>query len=387
MIRISRLAILSGLALFLASCGDSSTGPEPVPDKIVAGVNFTELFAPPTASEIDAVEAMWETRDVAAHDIVTVASEAETFDGSAATVRIVSHEVVGVRHFGAIASPDDAAPGSLPILVYLHGGDEGEDLETVLSTLSYAFSGSLSGGVPDDFVYVVPSLRSETLRYGGVVYQSEGQASPWDRDVDDALALLNVAIETTPAADPSRIGVVGFSRGACVGMLMAIRDSRIDLVVEFFGPTDFFGTYVQTITEEALLGHPRDLPGLTYLNENFIQPLKDSVLTYASVRSAMLRRSPVYFVDRMPQLQVHHGTADPVVEFSQAQRLIEVMLDAGYGEPEFQYYVYQGGVHNPFTLMGSVARGVAFIERLLTPALRKPGVTTVRELIAVSPTK
>ena len=324
---------------------------------------------------------------MSARDIVTVASEAETFDGSAATVRVVSHIVNGVRHYGAVASADDAAPGSLPILVYLHGGDEGENVNTVQSILSYAFTGQFFGGVPNDFVYVIPSFRSETLRYEGVTYQSEGDPSPWDLDVDDALALLNVAIETTPAADPTRIGLAGFSRGACVAMLMAIRDPRIDLVVEFFGPTDFFGSFVQTITEEALKGEPRDLPGLDYLNENFIQPLRDSVLTYASVRGEMLRRSPVYFIDRIPQLQVHHGTADSTVWVSQAERLIQVMLDAGYAEPEFEFYLYEGGGHDPFTLTGSITRGVAFIERLLVPALRKPDVTTVRELIAASPTK
>ena len=63
-------------------------------------------------------------------------------------------------------------------------------------------------------------------------YRSDGNASPWDWDVDDALALLDVAISTTPEANSDRIGVLGISRGADVAMLMAIRDPRIDAVVE-----------------------------------------------------------------------------------------------------------------------------------------------------------
>ena len=51
-----------------------------------------------------------------------------------------------------------------------------------------------------------------------------------------------------------------------------MRDQRIDAVVEFFGPTDFFGEYAREIFEEALEGELRDLPGLEYFNETVIQP-------------------------------------------------------------------------------------------------------------------
>jgi acetyl esterase/lipase len=358
---VRRALFVSGALLLLVGCGGSSTGPE---DHIVAGVNLTELFAAPSQAEIDAVAAMWEMRDVSAHEIQIEAAGAETFSGAAATIRIVSHTVGGVRHYGAIGVADKAADGSLPVLIYAHPGDGGENIDNVLSMLDAAFN-----DIPDDYVYVVPSFRSEPLRYGGTVYTSDGPPSPWDYDVDDALALLNVTLETTPAADPARIGIIGFSRGACVAMLMAIRDARIDPVVEFFGPTDFFGDYVQEITEEALLGNPRDLPGLDYLNANIIQPLKDSTLTVAEVRSEMLRRSPVYYADRLSQLQVHHGTADDIVEVSQAERLIAAMEAAGRTEPEFEWYLYEGGVHDPTVgamFPWSIIRAVAFIERLHT---------------------
>jgi len=362
-----RIFLLSTFALIVASCGGSPT--EPAGDKIVEGVKLTELFAPPTDAEIQTESSRWDTRNVSAQGVVEVASAQETFDGAPATVRIVSHDVDGVRHYGAIASPDNAANGSLPILMYLHGGDDGENINTVENILSYAFSGKFSGGVPDDFVYVVPSFRSEKLQYDGTTYQSEGDPSPWDLDVDDALALLNVAIATTPAADSTRIGLVGFSRGACVAMLMAIRDARIDLVVEFFGPTDFFGEFVEKITEDALQGHLRDLPGLDYLNEEFIQPLKNGTMRIPEVRSQMLRRSPVYFASRLPMLQVHHGTADSTVWVSQAERLVDVMTEIGRSAPNFEYYYYPGAGHNPYEMNGSIDRGVTFIERLLNPVM------------------
>jgi dipeptidyl aminopeptidase/acylaminoacyl peptidase len=233
------------------------------------------------------------------------------------------------------------------------------DLDGTLALLGFAMSGILRS-----YVTVVPSFRSEALAFQGATYRSEGAPSPWDRDVDDALALLNAALASTPEADSDRIAVLGLSRGAGVGLLMAVRDPRIDEVVEFFGPTDFFGPYVQDLVEEALRGTPRDLPGLNDLNAQFIQPLQRGDLTIPEVRAQLIRRSAVYFVDRLPQVQVHHGTADSVVSVSQAERLDEVMREAGRGPPGYEFYLYPGGGHDPFTLPGSVDRAMAFLGRL-----------------------
>ncbi|GAB4317946.1 MAG: hypothetical protein Kow0074_06860 [Candidatus Zixiibacteriota bacterium] len=360
------------VASLLCGCGDSSTAPQV--DRIVEGVNITELFAPPTPAEIDAIHALWEAREITVAGFQIEATGSVDLDGTPGTVQVVSHLVDGHRHFGAIAYATNASPESRAILVYSHGGDDGENIDDVLSLLDFGF-----GGIPDDFIYVVPSFRSEPLRYQNVTYRSEGDPSPWDRDVDDALALVDATIANVSAADPERIGVVGFSRGACVGMLMAIRDPRIDLVVEFFGPTDFFSPFTQDVVEDALTGELRDLPGLNDLNEQLIQPLKDGALSIDEVRSAMLRRSPVYFADRLPQLQLHHGTADAVVPVTEAERLIAVMTELGRGEPEFEPYLYTNGTHNPILLPGSIGRAESFIRRLIDPVLTTTVLPSVVE--------
>jgi hypothetical protein len=149
---------------------------------------------------------------------------------------------------------------------------------------------------------------------------------------------------------------------------MAIRDPRIDVVVEFFGPTDFFGPFVQEVVEEALLGTPRDLPGLAYLDQRFIQPLKDGQLAIGDVRLELVRRSPVYYAQQLPQLQVHHGTADAVVPVGEAERLIEVMSALGRGAPGFEAYLYPDGEHDPLTLDGSIERTLEFLGRLRSAA-------------------
>ena len=359
----NRLTIITlCFSLLLIGCNSLSTAPEDSGDRIIEGVNITKLFSEPSPSEINAILKEWEGRDVSVEGVEEVASSTLFIGSTQAKVRIVSHNVDGMRHFGAIVVPLGAKPVSLPLLIISHGGEDGVDIDV----FSLLIPTSLVD-IQDDFIYVIPSFRSEPLVFAGTTYLSEGEPSPWDRDVDDALALLNIALETTTEADPTRIGILGFSRGACVGMLMAVRDPRIDLVVEFFGPTDFFGPFVQEIVEEALRGDPRDLPGVNFLNRTLIQPLKNGEVSIEDFRPEIIRRSPVYFAERLPGLQVHHGTADTIVPVSQAKRLIEVMGELGRSEPEFEYYLYEDGGHNPLTFPKSIDRTVDFLTRLIDP--------------------
>ncbi len=347
---------LAALLLTVAACGDDSATMDPDMPEIT--VDLEALFAAPSAAEIQAIEDEWAARSPAAAAVQVEATSQVTVGGFDLSVRVVSHEVDGNRHYGAIIVPDGAMAGSLPVLVFSHGGDGGINLDVTLPLLPFAF-----GEFQDDFVIAVPSFRSEPFVFEDVTYTSEGEPSPWDRDVDDALALVEVTLESTPEADPERIAVLGFSRGAGVGLLMAERDPRIDVVVEFFGPSDFFGPFVQEVVRDALLGELRDLPGLAFLDEKFIQPLAREELTIAEVRLELVRRSAVFFAERLPQLQVHHGTDDAVVPVGEAEQLIAVMQGLGRGEPDFEFFIYEGGGHDPLGLTGSLERTQAFLER------------------------
>lgn len=356
------LLIVIGSAIALSSCSSSSNNSNE-DDRIVEGVNLTELFSEPTPAEREAVLSDWSSRTHAAVDVNPVSQNPISLGGTAATVRIVSHSVGTVTHYAAIVSRDNAESESLPLVVYLHGGDDGVDVSELLSVLPIALASA-----QDDYIYLVPSFRAEELRYNGVTHTSTGDASPWDRDVDDVMSLIDVAISVTPAVDPDRIGLVGFSRGACVAMLTGIRDDRIDLVIEFFGPTDFYSDWTEDIFADALEGSLRDLPGLSTLNTELIQPLKEGTKSYAEVRLEMLRRSPVYFVDLLPPTQGHHGTLDNVVPVSQANLLKASFVEAGLPATDHTVYIYTGGTHNPLSLLGSFERARGFLGRLSTPA-------------------
>lgn len=250
------------LFLLLTACNDEAP---PAPLEPETAVDVDALFATPTEAEIDAVRADWSARDVEPVDVKVEGSEPFTLGSVPATLRVLSHAIPGGRHFGAVITADGAPAGSLPVVVYAHGGDDG------VSTLQLALVASVLGDASAGFAWVVPSFRSETLTTGTGAWTSGGRPSPWDLDVDDALALLGAALGHAPGADGERVGVLGFSRGAGVGLLMGVRDARIDRVVEFFGPTDFFGPFVRDVVTDALLGELRDLPGLPALNEQFIQ--------------------------------------------------------------------------------------------------------------------
>ncbi|MDE2761631.1 MAG: hypothetical protein OXQ94_05800 [Gemmatimonadota bacterium] len=317
------------------------------------------LFTPPSQAEIDENTADWAARDFSAADIRVELSEELSLGETPTDLRIVSHVVAGVRHYGAIVVPQGASEESLHVLTYLHGGDGGTSLGDL------QFVGDALGELRDSFVYVVPSFRAEPLRHGGRTWMSEGPPSLWDYDVDDAMALVSVAFETTPEAEPGSYSIVGGSRGAGVALLAGARDERVERIVAFFGPTDFFDEWVREIVREAALRMPRELTGVAHLDSTVVQPFIRGELSRADARLELVRRTSVLYAADLPSVQLHHGTLDQVVSVSQAESLIRAMEELGRGPPDFEAYIYEDGGHDFVTLQKAVERAIEFISRVL----------------------
>ena len=343
----------------LAGCDQAGDLVEPVADAIDLEAKLDDLFEPPTAAEVEAARADWARRDISAAEATIELTESYPLDETPATLRIVSHRVREVLHYGAILVPDSAAPGSLPILMYLHGGDSGVEVDDI-DIVIYAL-----GELRDNFVYVIPSFRSEPLEYEDREWVSTGPGGHWDYDVDDALALLNVALELTPQARIEGLSIVGGSRGAGVALLAGIRDERIENIVAFFGPTDFFDDWVREIAREAAMGFPSDLPGVAHIDSTFIQPYMRGEVDLAEVRLELVRRSSVLFAEDLPAVQLHHGDGDETVAVSQAHSLIRAMEALGREPPEFEAFIYEGGGHAVLALGGAIPRAVGFLRRAL----------------------
>jgi dipeptidyl aminopeptidase/acylaminoacyl peptidase len=352
--------VLLGLLVSVLSAGcelSSNLGE----DQIVGGVDFSTLFAAPTQSELNAVKIDWASREYPVEGVQVALQQPILLGNTPGTIQVVSHLVGSVKHFGAIIYANGLNSREAPMVVYSHGGDNGISVDQEVQLVLSFFA-----DVADQFVYVIPSFRDEAISFQNTTWKSDGPPSPWDRDVDDALSLVNVAASLVPGADPDRIGVLGFSRGAGVGMLMDVRNEQVDAVLDFFGPTDFFGTFVQEVSRDILLGRPRNLPGLEFLSDEVLLPYQAGEVSLEEVRLEMVRRSAVFFADRIERLQIHHGTADQIVPVSQAEAMIKAMENAGKTAEQFQSFLYEGGDHNPLTLEGSIDRAKAFLLELKT---------------------
>ena len=343
-----RRLVLSALALLLTGCA-------PRLSSVEADAVLPALFAPPTPAEVAAVEAEWATRAAPRAEGVRVERETVGADGSREWV--VSHEVDGRRHVGLIRAPAAGAGERLPVLVVGHGGDRGASPRV--------FEG---GAFAERWVQVLPAFRSECLRTRlfGVLcgeHRAEGPPSPWDRDVDDAMALLSVALGLVPGADSSRVAVMGRSRGGGTMLLMAARDRRVRAAVALYGPTDFFLPEVRRLARKALRV-PIPLPGASYLADSVLFAHADGDLSLRDARLALLRRSAAHFAHRLPPTRIEHGALDRKVPVAHGQRLAEAWREAGCGPFEIRLHPEAG--HGRGALDGVTESAAAFLERHLT---------------------
>lgn len=348
--------LLLGCVAWLMSCGDvDSVNSE--------SSELDELFVPPTESMKEQVRQDWAARSHHAlgsqlvwDTLIPVAVGANTQNFK---VSVVSHKVDQAKHYGAVVAPSDSV--NLPTLIYAHGGDNGVDISEILLLLRVA---------PElgRYSIVVPSFRSEPLQIETQEWLSEGNPSPWDRDVDDLLQFLSALDSLGMEGYRDTLAGLGISRGGGTILLAAIREPRLTRVVDFFGPTDFFGDFVRSECEAIWWGTPSDRPGVSSLTELFIEPLQSGVLSIPEARQALLRRSPKYFAEDLPALQIHHGGADTVVPIAESQALWAAYELAHGGNTESAFYRYDNAGHNPLMMVppfssdNAVQRAVTFLS-------------------------
>lgn len=360
-----------GLALLLTlSACDSGEAPPPPPpppsgDEIVGGVNLTELFATPSASEINAAEAVLLGRNPTIGSAYTIAmiEETEAEDGATYQVyrafapdnQVVFHGLVRLP----ARAPGDQRTRALVLVL--------PDGEAVTRDDLLANDLPIDQKDRDDYVYALVAYRGMELDVEGTDYASNLASTAYNFDADDALAFLtflrNESLDLY--VDPERIGVLGFGRGGGVALQTAARTSVYDLVIDLAGPTDLFLDRFRTRVRGFLNGNTSSrFPGFETIMADVITPLQDGDIDIDEARQGLLLRSPRYFFSPPPQTIVAHGLLDITVDPDHSQ-----VLDGVTGTPQADYLEIDEADHASLPLDNQV---VSLISTRLRQRLGGP---------------
>ncbi len=315
---------------------------------------LADLFRAPTAEEIRQVRQRWRDRDLSPKQVRVVEKSTLQTDQGAFQQRVVSHLVHGELHHAAVLVPADATPGCCPVILDVKGiswNYRSRHVTPRIGTLK------IMGDEASRFVFAVPGLRGETLEVDGDAYLSEGDRTDgWDGAADDTIALLSAVLETVPEADPERACVFGTSRGASVALLAAARDPRLDCVVAWAGPADWFrllGTWGWTLEEQVsdgLLYQWRPGQGSGSAGQ-FIEwflrgPIDQGRPSLAEVRARVAASSPLYFADTLPPSNLHYGVEDRNVVVANGLALRDLLSELGRFAPDYLVTLHEGTGHN-----------------------------------------
>ena len=242
-------------------------------------------------------------------------------------------------------APKDV-PGPLPAVVILHGGGWTKGSHEQLRPLAGILAGQ---------GYVAASV--------GYRLAPRHKFPAQIQDVKCAVRWLRANAERYQI-DSERIGVLGFSAGAHLALLLGLtqasdglegdggnaeQSSRVQAVVNFFGPTDLtrpeWPPATRALIFDLLGGSREQIPGV--------------------YRAA----SPVSYVHRgAPPVLTLHGTADPVVPYEQAKLLHTALRRARVSS---RLEPVHGKGHGDNWTSESQTRHVALIREFLDTNLRQ----------------
>jgi hypothetical protein len=311
--------------------GDSNLATAPLRDRWDSVANLSRYRAE-ARRNLSAIAADWATRDPVALGWQAIDSAKE----AKGTTYLVRYAVEGIAQGGLLWVPNSKQ--RLGVVLFAHPGDQGVD-GAFLQGLRF-----LMGALDTQAVILAPAFRGEPASLNGTVVESDSTTrSPWDRDVDDALAFLSAGLERLPQADPARLAALGYSRGGGVALLGALRDDRIRSVFEIAGPTDFFSPSLQRIALGLVTGTAPSLPGLDDLNTRFFQPFLSGRISADSLRREFLARSPARWAlsGLLPPAGAAHGKLDTIVPPDQLEALVAAL-------PPLVYTRFETMTHTSF---------------------------------------
>jgi dipeptidyl aminopeptidase/acylaminoacyl peptidase len=241
-------------------------------------------------------------------------------------LKMISYKVGSFKQYAALVTHETTE--TLPLRMYIGGFD----LNNPVNGITLKFKEGDSG---KPFVFVMPALRGQALNItvNDINYTtpiSDGvHCDAFDGAADDAIALLNLVEQVVPGVDINRVAVRGGSRGATVALLVAERDRRVKFAIGVAGPTDLLGLTANSENDA------------TYQCQ-FLSDLKNGSVTLAEARTKMIASSPLYFITRLPRVQLHLGDHDRIVPVSEGEKLKDAMTDMAM-QNSLQLFIYDRG--------------------------------------------
>lgn len=234
-----------------------------------------------------------------------------------------------------------------PIVIFIHGGAW---ITGRKESINFnRFNGAVENLRAQGFAVISPSY---TLAADGI--------SPFPQNIKDIIdaVLWLKKNASTYALDSNRIGLLGESAGAHLGLMLAFHAyadahpewprPEIDYLVDVYGPNEMRTLYFSE-TLDSLNSFIEDLPAILRepldISRNLMgfDPQKDSV----KASQFMYEYSPINFLKpALPPVLVIHGDQDQLVSVEQSRRLVAKMdslnLNCEYHELEGVNHAFLG---------------------------------------------
>jgi len=225
----------------------------------------------------------------------------------------ISYQSDGLKIAGVVAYPKHYSGQKLPVVIFNRGGnDSGGNSRVSLYKLVFPLA-------EQGYIVLASNYRGSKF--------SEGKDEFGGKDVNDVLRLIDI-VDTIPFADKTRIGMVGWSRGAMMTLQTARKSNKIKTAVVAAGSVDYFSSLKRRPNlEKKVLA--RLVPNLQNNRKMELE-----------------KRSAIFWLEELNRempLLVMHGKEDWRVDYQQSVILVEKLEKLKH---PFKFKTFEYGDHS-----------------------------------------
>ncbi|HXF62187.1 MAG TPA: alpha/beta fold hydrolase, partial [Caldilineaceae bacterium] len=290
------------------------------------------------------------------HPLTIAYLRRRSYPGSALTVEqtltpgvnytrsLVSYRSEGLKINALLTTPTGPRPSTgWPVVIFNHGY-----IPPALYQPTERYEAYVDAFARNGYMVLRPDLRGHGA--------SDGEARGAYGDPGYTIDVLNAlaSIRQHPDADPNRIGMWGHSMGGYLTLRAMVVSGDIKAGVVWSGVVASYAEMLDLWTSQA-----RYLPEQAQRWRDALVALYGTPESNPAFWNTISANS--YLADLSGPVQLHHGSADPVVPQHFSDLLYQELLEAG---KPVEYYTYAGDDHNISAYFElAMARSLAFMDR------------------------